>query len=179
MNYAKLYHLAYHDELTNTFNRRAIIDVGEKYFSLSKRTKQIMTVMMIDLDKMKVINDTYGHLAGDQAVISLSAIVQNNLREEDALGRYGGDEFIAVLPNTRVDEAVKLVERLIAKIEEDNTSKDHPYGSLSASFGLCQNSNEDKSIQDLLNKADIALYEAKKTDRSSYFSYLSDGHSSS
>ena len=177
VNYSKVYHLAYHDELTNLFNRRAIIEVGEKYFALSKRTDHLLTVMMIDLDKMKRINDTYGHFAGDLAVISLSAIVQKNLRGEDALGRYGGDEFIAVLPNTKVDEAIKLVERLITKIEEENASQDHPYGPLSASFGLCQNSNDDESFQDLLKKADMALYEAKKKEGPSYYSYLPDDHS--
>ena len=172
VNYAKVHYLAYNDELTNTLNRRAILDFSDKVYSLSNRTDSPLTVMMIDLDKMKKINDTYGHLAGDQAVTSLASIVKQNIRKEDALGRYGGDEFIAILPNTNIDEAKQLAVRLIKIIETDNASQEHQYGHLSASFGLYQKSQEDASFEDLLHKADLALYEAKKLNGNSFFTYI-------
>lgn len=152
--------LARRDELTGLNNRRAFFQDGEKLVNQTKRYTRPLSLIMLDIDHFKHINDTYGHGAGDTVLEAVANILMEHVREVDVHGRLGGEEFALMLPETSLPHAAKLAERLRAEIESKTIPTIKGDVQITASFGLA--SIEDQmSLEDLINTADDALYQAK------------------
>jgi diguanylate cyclase (GGDEF)-like protein len=117
---------------------------------------------MIDLDHFKKINDTYGHNAGDEALVNTAKIFKNNIRFVDTAGRYGGEEFIIITPNTDSQECFKVIQKILTEFYNLKFSFDPNY-KLTFSSGVAQYNNE--NIDDFISKADQLMYNAKKNGR--------------
>lgn len=146
------------DPLTGALNRDGIYKIFSDDGSSS--SKATLSVMFLDLDKFKSINDNYGHNVGDQVLVMFSELIRSNTRDSDVLARWGGEEFILACPNTSVTNAQKVAEALCQKIRDKSWPEDIP---VTCSFGVAEMSDE--SIEELIERADKALYEAKNTGR--------------
>jgi diguanylate cyclase (GGDEF)-like protein len=167
-NFLKLHELAYLDGLTKTRTRRAIIDHGVASISLSNRIKIPFSVMLIDIDNLKRINDTFGHLEGDKILIQTSSLIQENLREEDAVGRFGGDEFLVILRHTNSKGAKHTAQRLMSLIDQSNLHREPGTAGIEASIGICQYPFDNQSLEDVISLADQALYQVKESGGGGY-----------
>ncbi|EDP75288.1 GGDEF domain-containing protein [Hydrogenivirga sp. 128-5-R1-1] len=154
----KLKELASTDPLTGLPNRREIMNFLDFEFNRAKRNGTPLSVAVIDLDDFKFINDTYGHVAGDEVLKSLASLIRRNLRSTDMVGRFGGEEFVVVMPDTPLNTAVKVMERLRRVVEETYFE---PIGSVSISVGVAQ-LREGDDVSNLLSRADGKLYQAKR-----------------
>jgi diguanylate cyclase (GGDEF)-like protein len=158
------------DGLTRLSNRNSFINRGEEEIERAQKqhtsSKSPLACIMIDLDHFKRINDTWGHHAGDEVLVAASKIMMENARRNDEVGRYGGEEFAVLLPNTNIKTATRIAERLRQKISETKINIDKQAIEVTASFGVaCYPSDGVSSMSDLLKTADKALYEAKETGR--------------
>jgi len=157
--------LANKDELTSLNNRRAFFEQGTQLFKQATRFQHPVSVIMIDIDHFKKINDNYGHSIGDTALRIIATVLQSTIREVDILARIGGEEFALVLPETGIDKAHKLAERIRQKISDKKiTHKDETF-HVTASLGIASCTITNQSLEDMLTKADDALYIAKKKGR--------------
>ncbi len=150
------------DKLTALINRQALDKVISREIERSIRYHHPLSLIMFDIDHFKVINDTYGHLAGDSVLREVALLVEANLRAADSLGRWGGEEFMIVLPETSMDEACLAAEKLQRLFERQNFTGIN--NELTASFGVTEYSNGD-NIDRLLQRVDDALYVAKQEGR--------------
>jgi diguanylate cyclase (GGDEF)-like protein len=159
--------LALKDSLTGILNRRAIFEAAENELDRAHREKSSLSLLMADLDHFKTINDRFGHAAGDLALRLAVETIVNNLRPYDQVGRWGGEEFLIVLPNTESEEALQIAERLrmsIARAEMDLGVGEAL--DLRMSLGVTSTSLGNNLNLDLLvNQADVALYLAKNNGR--------------
>lgn len=153
------------DPLTGCFNRRYLMEMGERYFALARRHGQPLSVVILDIDRFKRINDTYGHLVGDEVIRSLARNVVGAIRVSDLFGRLGGEEFALVLPETPLDAAMQVSEKLRVRLSEIRVDSDIEVFSFTASFGVSEIGPADKDILDPLGRADQALYAAKNGGR--------------
>jgi diguanylate cyclase (GGDEF)-like protein len=153
------------DELTNLYNRRAFFEQGKQLFKQARRYPQSISVMMIDIDHFKNINDNYGHAVGDSVLKAIGSLLQNTVREADILARIGGEEFAVILPQTDVEEASNLAERIRQRIEAEVIQYDTLQIKITASFGIAACMAEGDDLDRMLTKADDALYIAKKKGR--------------
>ncbi|MDQ1816316.1 diguanylate cyclase [Massilia sp. CCM 9210] len=154
------------DALTGIFNRGAILDVLQKEIARHARTANFLSVIFADLDHFKAINDTYGHLAGDEVLREATRRMDSTLRNYDSFGRYGGEELLAVLPNCDPEGALAVAERMRAAMAD--TTVHTPYGDIAVtvSIGIASVSNADAAdMTALLHRADGALYAAKLLGR--------------
>jgi diguanylate cyclase (GGDEF)-like protein len=158
--------LASYDSLTGLPSRHAFFDNANNYVSLAQREKSPFSVMIIDLDHFKSINDRFGHPAGD-AVLKLFADVVNSIaRRSDIIGRVGGEEFAIVLPSTNTSEALEFSERLHHAINQAVLKYKDSAIRYTVSIGLSEfDTDSEDSIDDLLARADLALYQAKQSGR--------------
>ncbi|MCK4806837.1 MAG: diguanylate cyclase, partial [Candidatus Aegiribacteria sp.] len=155
------------DPLTGLHDRSFLENANEKYLSKDKP----WSLLMLDVDHFKLINDIYGHLTGDKVLRQTALTIQVNLKESDTAVRFGGDEFIVILPDTDEEGALNLAQRLIYEIKcVTFTSGLH----LSLSIGVSQSRITDRSIMDLVSRADKALYKAKETGRGRFFFFTED-----
>ncbi len=158
----KVLSLAITDELTGIYNRRAFQKVLDRELRRSKRYQKPLSLIMLDVDGFKAINDTYGHEAGDSVLKVLAAQLQSSIRDIDFLARYGGDEFAVILPETRADEAAILAERLKKTISNHPVSIDRSFYTISVSTGVADiTSNIIGNEHTLVRKADKVLYRDK------------------
>jgi diguanylate cyclase (GGDEF)-like protein len=155
----KLEYAAVHDSLTGLYRREAFFDSLEKEMARSRRYHQPLSLLMIDLDNFKAINDQYGHSGGDQVIVDFSRKAQQVLRTHDVMGRYGGEEFIVALPNTLQDGAYVIAER-IRNLLTEARSDGLPAYTVSIGIATMQDSQQEAIV--LVNKADQALYVAKR-----------------
>ncbi len=155
------------DRLTNVYNRVKIDEIIEMELKKKKRYDHTFSVVLIDVDYFKLVNDTYGHLVGDTILKEFAAILNKNVRSTDYVGRWGGEEFIIVSPQTDQNGALSLAEHLRGKIEESDFTA---AGKKTASFGVAVCSEED-DITSLIDNADKALYRAKKGGRNQVVCY--------
>lgn len=154
------------DGLTRLANRRSFIDRSNVEFSKLKRMPGMVACIMIDLDYFKKINDNYGHQAGDKVLVKVAETLARNAREYDEVGRYGGEEFALLLPNTSKENAAKLAERIRVSIEEIPIDIGDKTLRVTASFGVAGYPAEGiENVDDLLKRADQALYKAKEKSR--------------
>jgi len=155
--------LATVDALTNIYNRRFLNDYALKEIYRSKRTKRSFTTVILDVDDFKKINDTYGHLSGDMILKQLAGFLAKNLRGSDVIGRYGGEEFLLIMPETSKDNAFLVVDRLRSAIAaEEMQVIDGEKVRISVSIGGATFPEDGTSSEDLLVKADERLYRAKR-----------------
>jgi len=153
------------DQLTGIYNRRYIDTILEQQYGLFKRHFQRFGLVMIDIDKFKSINDTFGHLAGDEALKMVASVLRRSVRSMDCLARFGGDEFIVVCPLVELEGIEKLSERIVEMIHHSVlSSPDHPEEAiqLSVSVGGSMVDYKDKSAADVIARADEALYRVKR-----------------
>jgi len=164
---AKLLFLSQTDLLTNLYNRTKISQLLEDEIARSKRSGEPFSILLMDIDLFKKINDTFGHQMGDLVLIQFAKSAKESLRRYDTIGRWGGEEFLVVCPNTNKEEAIKVAERLRICIYET----DYPTNTKhSVSIGIASLCPEDTSHM-LVAKADDALYQAKNKGRNQvYFS---------
>jgi len=156
------------DPLTQVYNRRALQDIADKLIEKAKRTQDCISIILIDLDHFKLINDNYGHPAGDKVLTKVSVALQKNLRKYDVLARFGGEEFIILLPDTPIDIALIIAEKLRVALEETTILLDDNHSiQITASFGVFLAENDNLQWQDMLQQTDQALYRAKSTGRNS------------
>jgi diguanylate cyclase (GGDEF)-like protein len=164
--FSRTQHLAVTDALTHIYNRHRFFELAEREFKRARRYTRPLTVLMIDIDHFKVVNDTYGHAVGDETLYRISRNILEELRETDILGRYGGDEFIALLPETDADQALAIAQRLcrqVARIRIEHSTKFGPEITISVGIAALNPSHDRLSI--LLQQADQALYAAKEAGR--------------
>ena len=157
-----LQHLATTDELTGTFNRRAMTDIAEREFLRARRFSRPLTMLALDIDHFKSINDHHGHATGDRVLKECTERWLRQLREQDVLGRLGGEEFCVLLPETSSDVAQTVAERLRAVIA-DVPMRDGQ--RVTVSIGLSSAVSADEQWADTLERADQALYAAKSAGR--------------
>jgi diguanylate cyclase (GGDEF)-like protein/PAS domain S-box-containing protein len=156
------------DPLTGLLNRRAIMDHAAAEWQRAEREKRPLSMVVMDVDRLKQINDTHGHLVGDMALNKLADLMRQSMRRYDWVGRWGGDEFLLVLPGTDVEEAINVAERLRLKFKQSKLAvNDDQNVPLNMSLGVAGQlviSGED-SLENLLARADQALYQAKESGR--------------
>lgn len=171
----KLKKAATRDYLTGIYNRMQFIQLSEKLLSLMIRQKKPTTVFMIDFDFFKVINDTYGHDAGDRVLIHFSQKVQSIIRNEDLFGRYGGEEFIIFAPNTTAEAALAMGGKIKAVIEA-SLDKDTSIPGYTVSIGAATMIPKNLADLDtLIVQADQALLTAKRNGRNQIVQFAADG----
>jgi len=164
----ELQSLAITDPLTKLYNRRYFSEISSELFELAKREDKPLSLMMIDIDKFKNINDTYGHQSGDIVIEKLASIMSNMKRESDIACRYGGEEFILLLPKTSKDGAFNLAQRIRETIENTPIEiKDmNQIISFTISIGVSEVVfDTDSSIEDVIKRADDAMYKSKHDGR--------------
>lgn len=164
----KLENLARTDALTNVDNRRSILEKGTKEIGRAKRYNKPLSVALLDIDHFKVINDTHGHEAGDLILKSMVEIFEENIRLEDELGRFGGEEFIFLLPETNAQEDANIVmERVRRAVEMKDFRLDNgDYIKATVSIGIAEiDAQKDKGLDPAIRRADIVLYKAKEEGR--------------
>lgn len=151
------------DELTGLYNFRYIKGRLEEEVKRAQRFKHPLALIMADIDHFKEFNDDYGHLEGNKALQNIAGILQLNVREVDIVGRFGGEEFIIILPEANREEAKKIAERIRSKVEKCNFAdeKNHPERKITISLGITSCFQENITPQDLVRKVDQALYLAK------------------
>jgi diguanylate cyclase (GGDEF)-like protein len=158
--------LAYTDTLTQVSNRRHFNHVFQHEFERARRYEHPLTVVMLDIDHFKTLNDTFGHDAGDKVLKRLALHVKSHLRENDFFARYGGEEFVFILPSTTKQDAFNLIERVRISIESLVIDiSEGKQVNVTASFGIADFVSDDESEQTLFKRADEALYIAKRTGR--------------
>jgi diguanylate cyclase (GGDEF)-like protein len=147
------------DSMTQLYNHRAFYDELEKEVRRSRRYGGNLSLIIIDLDNLKQINDQHGHRAGDAVILHTAAQISRCIREFDIAARYGGDEFAIILPNTHLQDAVTVGQRLLQMVSEIPVELDRLLLTASVSVGVCQYHGD--SIEEFMNNSDAALFEAK------------------
>lgn len=161
----ELENLATTDYLTGIRNRRYFYQMSQAEFSRSARDKLQLTVLILDLDKFKLINDTYGHSAGDILLQIVTKTINTLLRDYDIFARIGGEEFAILLPSTNAKEGVIIAERIRQSIEVIDIPFEKSRLSITASIGLIEKTNEMISFDEMINRADKCLNRVKNQGR--------------
>lgn len=171
----KMKNLAHHDQLTGLLNRRAMQEVIDDLWDTYLRTGTRFCLLMIDIDYFKKINDQFGHLTGDKAILHIATQLRDNIRESDACSRFGGEEFLIALPDTDVETGIRVAEKLLRACSTVPWCEDGKPITISAGVAeAIQAASSDK----LLILADRALYQAKSAGRNCVIAYeLDDDYS--
>lgn len=164
--------LATTDPLTGVYNRRTFIELADMALARSQRTGTPLSLLMLDLDHFKNVNDRHGHLVGDQVLKSFVRLAETCLRREDLLVRFGGEEFCVLLPDTTLEGAMALAERVRVLIADTPLHAGKTVVNITVSFGVdTMHTGEPGTVDLLLERADKALYRAKKSGRNRVESY--------
>lgn len=155
---------SHHDALTGLANRRLMNEHLEQLLAAKRRHQRPFTVAMIDIDHFKRINDEHGHAVGDEALVLLADVLQNALRTNDLCGRWGGEEFLVILPDTTLERAEPLMTRLCQCIRDLDIHYQSKHLHLTASLGVAEHRDQE-SIDQTLQRADTALLRAKREGR--------------
>jgi diguanylate cyclase (GGDEF)-like protein len=144
-----------------------LLKLGQQEFKRARRYGKPLSLIMFDPDSFKTINDSYGHLVGDEVLIEITRRCTEQIRETDIFGRYGGDEFIVILPETNIEDAQLAAKRLLKAVHDELIQTEKGRIMLSISLGVTElnNNEEDQELKDLVNRADVALYAAKRAGR--------------
>lgn len=161
-------HLARIDHLTSLHNRRAFFELSRPVWGMVERTHRPLSLIMTDLDYFKQVNDLHGHEAGDRALIAIAHLLSQACRNGDILARWGGEEFLLLLPETNLEQAEAFAERIRQSIEVLRLPITPGTLKLTASFGVVQH-NQQTSIEELILEADQSLYAAKQKGRNTVF----------
>lgn len=158
----KMYNIAITDSLTQIFSRRYFYSTAEKEMARSLRHLTSFCILMADIDNFKRVNDTYGHPAGDATLKRIAKLVSGMLRKSDVFARWGGEEFVLLMPGIKAAQGVLAAERIREIIESERFEE---VGRVTVSVGVAGLETSDKSIDDIINRADEALYRAKLEGR--------------
>ncbi|GIU24609.1 hypothetical protein TUM4433_08470 [Shewanella schlegeliana] len=154
------------DPLTDVLNRRAFFQDAAQHIHRAEQERRVVSVIALDLDRFKVVNDRYGHSAGDLVLRHFAATIKANCRTTDLIGRLGGEEFALLLPNTSAAAAYALAQRLYLTLRQSVIRHEHSKIGYTVSVGVISLvPREADTIETLLNKADRSLYLAKETGR--------------
>jgi diguanylate cyclase (GGDEF)-like protein len=163
----QLQRLTIEDPLTGLFNSRYLFDQLDKEINRAKRYLHSLSLMFIDIDKFKTINDTYGHMIGDKVLWHIANRLKDCLRSNDTAYRFGGDEYTIILPETTLPEAKFVADRIMRKFDhEPLTINDRPISKISLSIGITEY-QINEGIEQLLHRADVTMYEAKQSEGNS------------
>ena len=154
---AELEHAATHDSLTDAYTRRHMNEAIQRELERCTRHGRSMSLMLLDIDHFKSVNDVLGHQAGDQVLVQLVARTNQHLRSADLLGRFGGEEFVVLLPETSLDVAQVVAERIRMSLAETTGP--------TVSIGITTNRTDGDTVDSLLARADAAMYRAKNNGR--------------
>lgn len=158
-------YLANIDPLTKSLTRRQFMNIAESEFRRFQRYRRPLSILILDADRFKRINDTYGHHAGDIVLRSLSLVAMEQKRAQDTFGRLGGEEFGLIMPETALHQAVIVAERIRRTWEESPVKLDEELIRSTMSIGVAEAASADQSLEDLLRRADRMLYKAKEQGR--------------
>lgn len=161
----KLEFLATHDDLTGLLNRRRFNQLMQREIKVAQRYQQSISLLLIDIDDFKSVNDNYGHLNGDRYLAALAKMMQSTLREIDITGRFGGDEFCALLVNTDQSEAEQIADRLNNALNTMTVTTKHGDINRSVSIGIASGPQNGEEWQNLVHLADVALYHSKEKSK--------------
>lgn len=162
---AKMKKIATQDQLTGLLNRRGFTEYGERAYAAARRAGTDLSVIMTDIDRFKYINDRYGHAAGDAALAHFAKLVSESRRSEDVIARVGGEEFALLLPGTNLRDAMALADQLCDKIGSNPLDTTRIGLPMTSSFGVASISEKDKSLDDMVLRADRAMYRSKRAGR--------------
>jgi diguanylate cyclase (GGDEF)-like protein len=163
--YNQMHYLAVTDTLSGVLNRRGLFDRGEHEVNRAQRFSTPLAAIMLDIDHFKHINDTYSHAVGDEVLRTLARVCQANLRSVDLIGRYGGEEFAILLPDTDTDAARRVAERLRQAVAETPVIIPKGMVSFTVSLGVASLVDGNTTLAVLLDQADSAMYFAKRSGR--------------
>ena len=161
----KMYQLALHDTLTGLFNRRFLAETLDREFSRAKRENQPVSLLMIDIDHFKLVNDSFGHKAGDEVLKSFGEHLLTHIRQEDIAFRYGGEEFLLVLPGAASHDSQLRADNIRKMVEDIGFSIEDRHGQITVSIGVAEYPVNGATPDEVLTKADEALYAAKNGGR--------------
>ena len=156
---------AIRDELTGILNRRGFLEFARIELMRANRFNRPTSILLFDVDQLKHVNDTLGHIVGDEVIQEVVKCSKRNIRQIDLLGRWGGDEFIVLMPETALADAAIVAERLCMDIEEHHYAHDGTQLQITVSVGVAANRSPEDTVDDLFSQADIALYEAKESGK--------------
>jgi diguanylate cyclase (GGDEF)-like protein len=163
--HAKLFNFAACDALTGLYNKRFMFNELENYSRITRRSGRPFSIIMIDIDDFKQINDRFGHLSGDEYLKQLAELIRRSLRDQDIAGRIGGEEFLVILPETAIDGAFRLAVRIRKNVEEFVLPYQNSEIRTTISSGVCQYEKGIKDVKEFLDLADQAMYEAKRSEK--------------
>ncbi len=161
----QLKELATKDSLTGTLNRGSFFEMSQHLLLLSQRQKSSASFILMDLDHFKMINDTHGHFAGDNVLIHFTETIKDLLRKSDLIGRVGGEEFAIFLPDTEIDAAFQLANKIREVVDSTTLKIDDKEISYTVSLGVEVSKPNDQSVTELFKRADLKLYGAKDKGR--------------
>lgn len=164
------------DHLTEIFNTRALSKLAGKALSMTRRNDTILSVLLIDIDHFKKINDSYGHAAGDKILRDFARTLSRNIRPSDVVGRIGGEEFTILLPDTDKAEAFKVADRLRSIVETTKFRHKNATIQFTISVGVTSSDGKGKDFDIIMREADTALYQAKKEGRNKAVPYDGSDH---
>lgn len=168
----QLFKAANMDSLTQLYNKKYFLDAFSKEFSFSRRNNNPVSLLMIDVDFFKKVNDTHGHMAGDLVLKRIGQYFAQHLRLENIACRYGGEEFAIILRNVSHDRAEHVAERLRRDIEKDKMAYNGTTINVTISIGIATYDNGNfETVEDMIQKADDCLYKAKETGRNRSIAY--------
>jgi len=153
------------DSMTELYNHNHFRETLQIEISRAQRYKIPLSLIMADIDNFKSINDTFGHIAGDRVIKTVAGCLRKELRESDRIARYGGDEFAVILPETEINGALMVAERIRKSIEALRINHEGDFVNLTMSFGIFFCLDEKISPDESIKRADSALYQAKKRGR--------------
>lgn len=152
------------DQLTGALNRRGLDEIMEREYKRADRNPTSISIALLDVDNFKRLNDTLGHQAGDQALIHLASVIKDALRPSDSVGRYGGEEFIIVLPDTALEEGIATISRLQRELTKRYFMHNNERQLITFSAGIALR-GENETAEDTIARADKAMYQAKQTGK--------------
>lgn len=161
----RISHLATMDELTACFNRRHFLDLAGREWHRSRRHGLALSLILLDADNFKAVNDTHGHQCGDMLLREISLACSTSLRASDVLARFGGEELIVLLPQTDLAGALTMAERMRAKVAALRVAWQGHLLEPTISLGVAEMRSDTATIDALIHQADVALYDAKRAGR--------------
>jgi diguanylate cyclase (GGDEF)-like protein len=171
--------LARTDPLTGINNRRFLFEIAEREFTVALRYRPPLSLLMFDIDHFKQINDTFGHAMGDQVLQQVTQAICAEIRSADLVGRYGGDEFVVLLPHTSAQDALPLAERIHASLAAIQIETDKGLLGVTVSLGIAQTihkTSESDTVEALFLRADQVMYAAKQAGRNCTRIFESEGN---
>ena len=169
--FERVHHLSVTDSLTELMNRRHFFEVSKIELERTHRYHRTLSVMMIDIDHFKTINDTHGHATGDLALREVAGRIKHSVRAIDVVARYGGEEFIVLMPETTIQEACQVAERVRKSVSDDPIDDNSVEVWATLSIGVAEMDGQNSDIDRIIRYADQALYAAKAAGRNRVESY--------